>query len=241
MNKDKLLATPDTSLMTESVGATGGEDEVSGSVPQDKGTQGVDPSLEEDSHIWLQAQVLHLQSQNATLKLALEETLRKGRKREDSNPGRSDETTVPNPETADRGCPPYTPSGEEEIGPGKFRRIEGIRYQHEYEPPDGLVTRLPDQFTPSNRQQHANPAHSPLDYPDRPAGEIRSALALLELAGTGKGETRPLVTREGGSEQFGTRSGVGNNMVPQLEQKELMLAMGEGNNLGNVNGSCSKM
>ena len=63
--------------MTESVGATGGEDEVSGSVPQDKGTQWVDPSLEEDSHIWLQAQVLHLQSQNATLKLALEEILRK--------------------------------------------------------------------------------------------------------------------------------------------------------------------
>src|SRR5678815_5363638 len=94
MNKDKLLATPDTCLMTESVGATGGEDEVSGFVPHDKGTQGVDPSLEEDSHIWLQAQVLHLQSQNATLKLALEETLRKGRKREDSNPGRSDQTTV---------------------------------------------------------------------------------------------------------------------------------------------------
>ena len=205
MNKDKLLATPDTCLMTESVGATGGEDEVSGSVPQDKGTQGVDPSLEEDSNIWLQAQVLHLQSQNATLKMALEESLRKGRKREDSNPGRSDQTTVPNPGTADRECPPYTPSGEEEIGPGKDRRIEGIRYQHEYEPPDGLVTRLPDQFTPSNRLRHANPAHSPLDYPDRPAGEIRSALALLELAGTGKGETRPFVPHEGGSEQFGTR------------------------------------
>src|SRR5678816_536415 len=109
------------------------------------------------------------------------------------------------PGTADRECQPYTPSGEEEIGPGKFRRTEEIRYQHEYEPPDGLVTRLPDQFTPSNRQQHANPAHSPLDYPDRPAGEIRSALALLELAGTEKGETRPLVTRKGGSEQFGTR------------------------------------
>jgi hypothetical protein len=30
-------------------------------------------------------------------------------------------------------------------------------------------------------------------------------------------------------------------MVPQLEQKELMLAMGEGNNLGNVKGSCSRM
>src|SRR5688572_15283914 len=202
MNKDKLLATPDTSLMTESVGATGGENEVSGSVPQDKGTQGVDPSLEEDSNIWLQAQILHLQSQNATLKLALEEILRKGRKREDSNPGRSDQTTVPNPGTADRECQPYTPSGEEEIGPGKFRRTEEIRYQHEYEPPDGLVTRLPDQFTPSNLLRHANPAQSPLDYPDRPAGEIRSALALLELAGTGKGETRPFVPHEGGSEHY---------------------------------------
>jgi len=202
MNKDKLLATPDTCLMTESVGATGGEDEVSGFVPHDKGIQGVDPFLEEDSSIWLQAQVLHLQSQNATLKMALEESLRKGREREDSNPGRSDQTTVPNPGTADRGCPPYMPSGEEEIGPGKDRRIEGIRYQHEYEPPGGLVTRLPDQFTPSNLLRHANPAHSPLDYPDRPAGEIRSALALLELAGTGQGGTRPLVTREGGSEHI---------------------------------------
>src|SRR5678816_3675504 len=159
MNKDKLLAKPDTCLMTESVGATGGEDEVSGSVPQDKGTQGVDPSLEEDSHIWLQAQVLHLQSQNATLKMALEESLRKGREREDSNPGRSDQTTVPNPGTADRGCPPYTPSGEEEIGPGKFRRIEGIRYQHEYEPPDGLVTRLPDPVSYTHLRAHETPEH----------------------------------------------------------------------------------
>ena len=123
-----------------------------------------------------------------SLRTALDESLRIGREREGSNPGRSDQSTVPKPGTADRRCPPYTPSGNEEIGPGNNKIIEGTRYQHEPEHPDGLVTRLPDRSAISYPLRHANTTPSPLDHPDRPAGEeISSALALLELAGTDRG------------------------------------------------------
>ena len=70
MNKETLLAKPDTCLMSEFLGAIEasdnrrGEDEASWSVTPERETRRVDPPLEAESNIWLQAQILQLQSQN---------------------------------------------------------------------------------------------------------------------------------------------------------------------------------
>src|ERR1043165_5508345 len=104
MNKEILLAKPDTRLMSESLGAIEagsrqGEDEVSRSVTPAREPITDDLSPEPESNVWLQAQLLQLRLQNASLRSALDERLKIGRERKDSNPGRSDQSTVLKPRT----------------------------------------------------------------------------------------------------------------------------------------------
>ena len=194
MNKETLLAKPDNCLMSESLGAIEagirpGEDEVSRSVAPERETSKDDASPESESNVWLHAQLLQLQSQNASLKLALEERIRLGREREDLNPGRSDQSTVLKSRTTDKRCPPYTPSGNVEASPGN-KMIEGIWYHDEPEHPDGLVTRLPDQSVSSSPVRNADSILSPRNPPDRLAEEeeeISTAQALLEMAEARRG------------------------------------------------------
>ena len=172
MNKETLLAKPDTRLMSESLGDIEagnrpGEDEVSRSVTPAREPITDNLSPEPESNVWLQAQLLQLRTQNASLRSALEESRKTGREREDSNPGRSDQLTVLKPRTTDRRCLPYTPSGNVEANPGN---VETSNPGNEDEHPDGLVTRLPDQSVSSHPVRNSDSIHSPQYHPDRPEG-----------------------------------------------------------------------
>src|ERR1043165_9736992 len=200
MNKETLLAKPDTRLMSEflgdiEAGNRPGEDEVSRSVTPAREPITDDLSLGLESNVWLQAQLLQLRSQNASLRSELEDSRKIGREREDSNPGRSDQLAVLKPRTTDRRCLPYTPSGNVEANPRNVEANPGNEDEH----PDGLVTRLPDQSVSSRPVQNSGSIRSPRYHPDRPEEqEISSALALLEMAGARQRGTRQDGLREGG-------------------------------------------
>src|ERR1043165_648354 len=210
LNKETLLATPDTSLMTESIGTTEvnvrrGEEAVSQPRDSEEEALRTDPSTEPESNIWLLAQLMHLKTQNASLRAALECNTEIGRGRESSNPSRQDRPAVPHPGTRDRECPPSTRYGKYEAHPGYVLQ-EGVWYQEEEEPEstDRLIPRLPCQPTVHDPSNTTELVHSPSITPNRPAGEeVDSALALLQLAGARRGGTRQSATSKWGLEQGG--------------------------------------
>src|SRR5688572_2008019 len=113
MNKNTLLASPDTSLVTGSVDAIEdnvGRGEEGASPPRnlEGETLRIDPPTELESNVWLRAQLMHLQSQNALLKAALQGNTEICRGRGSSNPSRQNRSAVPQPGTTDRECPPST-------------------------------------------------------------------------------------------------------------------------------------
>ena len=197
LNKETLLAMPDTSLITESVGPTEvnvrrGEESVS--PPRDSGeeTLRIDPSTDPESNVWLLAQLMHLKTQNASLRAALECNTEIGRGRESSNPSRQERPAVPHPGTTDRECPPSTHYSKYKAHPG-YELQEGAWYQEEDEPEstDRSITRRPCQSIVQDPFNTTELVHSPLMTPSRPAGEeVDSALALLQLAGASRGGTR---------------------------------------------------
>ena len=139
MNKNTLLARPDTSLITGSVGAIEdnvGRGEEGASPPRnlEGETLRIDPPTELESNVWLRAQLMHLQSQNALLKAALQGNTEICRGRGSSNPSRQNRSAVPQPRTTDRECPPSTPYEKDVVHPGYALR-EGAWYQEEEEEP----------------------------------------------------------------------------------------------------------
>src|SRR5688572_22238838 len=133
MNKNTLLARPDTSLITGSVGAIEdnvGRGEEGASPPRnlEGDTLRIDP-IETESDVWLREQVMHLQSQNALLKAALEGNTETSRGRGSSNPSRQNRSAVPQPGTTDRECLPY----EIDVAHPGYALQEGAWYQEEEE------------------------------------------------------------------------------------------------------------
>ena len=194
-NKDKLLARPNTSVVTELVETAelkmrSGEVRVGVTVTDLEEEDRMALASELEQIEVMQAQLTQMQQQTAAFQAVLHDKI--SRVRVDLNPNRRDRSIVSRPETPDNLCPRNLaePLDKVYLDPGTAysQTLQDIQTENLW---PGLVTQglgLPEHsFDPPTSSRH--PIY-PSSYEAPRAEEVTTAQALLELAGSSQGGTR---------------------------------------------------